>query len=76
MLIHHTDCGVVTFTDDEFRAASRPRPASGRRAAVDGANTGQSVHPHKDSFRGFVYDVATGKLIEVAGPERRQVDSR
>ena len=31
ILIHHTDCGMVTFSDDQFRTSSRPTPASGRR---------------------------------------------
>jgi carbonic anhydrase len=79
ILIHHTDCGMLTFTDDDFRAAIQAdtgiRPAWSAEA-FDNLDTDirQSIArikaspfvPHKDSVRGFVFDVATGKLNEVA----------
>jgi len=78
MLIHHTDCGMVTFTDDEFTAAienetglrppwapeSFTDPAADVRQSIDRIQTNPFI-PHKDSVRGFVYDVATGALTEV-----------
>jgi carbonic anhydrase len=79
ILIHHTDCGMLTFTDDDFRAAIQAdtgiRPAWSAEAFSDlDADVRQSIArikaspfvPHKDSVRGFVFDVATGKLNEVA----------
>jgi len=78
LLIHHTDCGMVTFTDADFKAAIEAetgiRPAWAAEAFTDAAaDVKQSIHrilaspfiPHKDSVRGFVFDVATGKLTEV-----------
>ncbi|WP_410655181.1 beta-class carbonic anhydrase [Amycolatopsis sp. lyj-112] len=52
ILIHHTDCGMLTFTDDEFKKSI---------ARIKGS----PFIPKKDSVRGFVFDVATGKLNEV-----------
>lgn len=79
VLIHHTDCGMVTFTDADFKASIEAetgiRPAWAAEAFTDAAeDVKQSIHrilaspfiPHKDSVRGFVFDVATGKLNEVA----------
>jgi len=79
ILIHHTDCGMLTFTDDDFKAAIQAetgiKPAWSAEAFADlDADVRQSVArikaspfiPHKDSVRGFVFDVATGKLNEVA----------
>lgn len=79
VLIHHTDCGMLTFTDDEFRAAiaqevgARPTWASEAFGDVD-ADVRQSIRrietdpfvPHTDAVRGFVYDVADGTLREVS----------
>ena len=78
VLIHHTDCGMVTFTDADFKASIEAetgiRPAWAAEAFTDAAeDVRQSIHrilaspfiPHKDSVRGFVFDVATGKLSEV-----------
>jgi carbonic anhydrase len=78
ILIHHTDCGMLTFTDDDFRASIQAdtgiRPAWSAEAFDDlDADVRQSIArikaspfvPHKDSVRGFVFDVATGKLNEV-----------
>jgi carbonic anhydrase len=79
ILIHHTDCGMLTFTDDDFKAAIQAetgiKPAWSAEAFSDlDADVRQSIArikaspfvPHKDSVRGFVFDVATGKLNEVA----------
>jgi carbonic anhydrase len=78
VLIHHTDCGMITFTDDEFKAEIQAdtglRPAWAAEAFPDATeDVKQSLHrilsspfiPNKDSVRGFVFDVATGKLNEV-----------
>ena len=77
MLIHHTDCGMTTFHDDEVKDAIEAdtglRPAFALEAFADPeGDVRQSmarVHaspfiPHKDGVRGFVYDVATGRLRE------------
>ncbi len=78
ILIHHTDCGMLTFTDDAFKASIAEdtgiRPAWAAEAFPDvDADVRQSIAriqaspfiPHKESVRGFVFDVATGKLNEV-----------
>ena len=72
ILIHHTDCGMLTFTDEEFTRAARGRHGHqaavgrralrrprGRRARVDRAHPASPFIPNKDSVRGFVYDVET-----------------
>jgi carbonic anhydrase len=79
ILIHHTDCGMVTFTDADFKASIEAetgiRPAWAAEAFADAAEdvkqsiariTASPFIPHKDSVRGFVFDVATGRLNEVA----------
>src|SRR3954447_3452144 len=77
ILIHHTDCGMLTFTDDEFRfrleqeTGIRPEWAAETFSDLD-EDVRQSIKrieaspfiPHKN-VRGFVYDVATGTLREV-----------
>jgi carbonic anhydrase len=78
LLIHHTDCGMLTFTDDQFKRAIQEetgiKPAWSAEAFPDlDEDVRQSIArikaspfiPHKDSIRGFVFDVATGKLNEV-----------
>ena len=78
VLIHHTDCGMLTFTDDEFRAQilaeTGVKPAWAPEAFNDlDTDVRQSIArikaepaiPLKDAVRGFVYDVATGALREV-----------
>ena len=78
ILIHHTDCGMLTFTDDEFKAAIerevgiRPQWAAEAFSDLEG-DVRQSIRriladpfiPVKESVRGFVYEVETGKLREV-----------
>ena len=79
ILIHHTDCGMLTFTDDAFKASIQQdtgiKPEWAAEAFPDLAeDVRQSINrikvspfiPHKDSVRGFVFGVATGKLSEVA----------
>ena len=78
VLIHHTDCGMLTFTDQGFRddiaAETGVRPSWASEAFTDvAADVRQSmarIHaepsiPLKDSVRGFVYDVTTGRLEEI-----------
>ena len=78
ILIHHTDCGMLTFTDDQFKndiqadTGLRPPWAAEAFGDID-EDVRQSIRrikadpfiPRKDSVRGFVYDVATGGLREV-----------
>ncbi|MFJ1767038.1 beta-class carbonic anhydrase [Amycolatopsis sp. NPDC088138] len=79
ILIHHTDCGMLTFTDDDFKKSIQEdvgvKPAWAAEAFTDlDTDVRQSIArirnspfiPKKDSVRGFVFDVATGKLNEVA----------
>jgi carbonic anhydrase len=78
ILIHHTDCGMLTFSDDAFKAAIQAetgqKPAWAAEAFTDlDEDVRQSIRriqadpfiPVKDSVRGFVYDVHTGELREV-----------
>jgi carbonic anhydrase len=78
ILIHHTDCGMLTFTDDGFKgdieAETGIKPAWSAEAFADlDADVRQSIKriqaspfiPHTDAVRGFVFDVATGLLNEV-----------
>jgi len=79
ILIHHTDCGMLTFHDDEFKAqiqketGIKPQWAAESFDDLD-EDVRQSIArikqspfiPHTDSVRGFVYDVKTGKLNEVS----------
>jgi carbonic anhydrase len=79
VLIHHTDCGMLTFTDDEFKRSIQDetgiKPEWAAEAFDDlDADVRQSIAriqaspfiPRKDSVRGFVYEVETGKLREVS----------
>jgi carbonic anhydrase len=79
ILIHHTDCGMLTFTDDQVKAQIEAdtgiRPAFALEAFGDlDADVRQSIArikaspfvPRKDGVRGFVYDVHTGRLAEVS----------
>ena len=78
ILIHHTDCGMLTFTDDEFKAAIQDetgiKPPWAAEAFRDlDTDVLQSIArikaspfiPHTEEVRGFVFDVATGRLREV-----------
>ena len=79
ILIHHTDCGMLTFTDDGFKRSIQEdigiKPTWSAEAFPDlDEDVRQSIArikaspfiPNKDSIRGFVFDVATGKLLEVS----------
>jgi carbonic anhydrase len=78
ILIHHTDCGMLTFTDDGFKAqiqeetGLKPDWSAEAFDDVEG-DVRQSLAriqadpfiPIKESIRGFVYEVETGRLREV-----------
>jgi carbonic anhydrase len=77
-LIHHTGCGMLTFSDDEFRRSIQDevgiKPTWSAESFGDlEEDVRQSVAriraspfiPRKDSVRGFVYEVETGRLREV-----------
>jgi carbonic anhydrase len=78
ILIHHTDCGMLTFTDDQFKQSIqdetgiKPEWAAESFSDLD-QDVRQSIArikaspfiPHKDAVRGFVYEVETGRLREV-----------
>jgi carbonic anhydrase len=79
ILIHHTGCGMLTFTDDEFKASIEAetgiKPGWAAEAFGDlDRDVRQSVArikaspfiPHKHLVRGFVYEVETGRLREVS----------
>jgi carbonic anhydrase len=79
VLIHHTGCGMLTFTDDEFKASIekdtgiRPEWAAEAFSDLDG-DVRQSIArikaspfiPKKDAVRGFVYEVESGRMREVS----------
>jgi carbonic anhydrase len=78
VLIHHTDCGMLTFTDEQFadklegETGSRPEWRAHAfqdleqdvRDGIERIKSSPFV-PRTDSVRGFVYDVETGRLREV-----------
>jgi carbonic anhydrase len=79
ILIHHTDCGMLTFTDDElkrqiqedvgvkphFSMESFPDLEEDVRQSIARIQNSPFV-PNKDSVRGFVYEVESGRLREVS----------
>ena len=78
ILIHHTDCGMLTFNDDQFKRSIQDdtgiKPTWSVEAFTDlDEDVQQSIArikaspfvPNKHSIRGFIFDVATGKLNEV-----------
>jgi carbonic anhydrase len=77
ILIHHTDCGMLTFTDDAVKRQIQEETGVKPRFALEafpdlGEDVTQSIArirespfiPHKN-VRGFIFDVATGELVEV-----------
>jgi carbonic anhydrase len=79
ILIHHTDCGMLTFTDDDFReqiekdTGVKPQwaPESFKDLEQDVRQSIARIKsspfiPHTDSVRGFIYEVETGRLREVS----------
>jgi len=78
MLVHHTNCGMQTITDDGFRAELQTATGIAPAFAIESfanveADVSQSILrvrrsaflPHRDHVRGFVYDVDSHKLHEV-----------
>jgi carbonic anhydrase len=78
LLLHHTDCGMLTFKDDEIKAQIEqevgirppfaleafPAPEADVRQSIARIKASPFV-PHRESVRGFVYDVKTGRLGEI-----------
>jgi carbonic anhydrase len=78
VLIHHTDCGMLTFTDDDFKASilkeTGIKPAWAVESFTDletdirqsiGRIKASPFIPRTDSVRGFIYEVESGRLREV-----------
>jgi len=81
VLIHHTDCGMLTFSDDDFKRSIQEdvgvKPAWSAEAFPElDEDVRQSIArikaspfiPRKDSVRGFIYHVESGALSEVGAP--------
>ena len=79
ILIHHTDCGMLTFSDDELKAQIHAEVGLKPHFSMESfsdleEDVRQSMArikaspfvPHKEGVRGFVYEVETGRLREVA----------
>jgi carbonic anhydrase len=78
ILIHHTDCGMLTFSDDELKAQIHEEVGMKPHFSMESfsdleEDVRQSVAriqaspfiPHKESVRGFIYEVESGRLREV-----------
>jgi carbonic anhydrase len=78
VLIHHTDCGMLTFSDDELKQQIHEDVGIKPHFSMESfSDLEEDVHqsiariqnspfvPNKDSVRGFVYEVETGRLREV-----------
>jgi carbonic anhydrase len=78
ILIHHTDCGMLTFSDDELKAQIHEEVGMKPHFSMESfsdleEDVRQSVAriqaspfiPHRESVRGFIYEVETGRLREV-----------
>jgi carbonic anhydrase len=79
ILIHHTDCGMLTFSDDELKAQIHEdvglKPHFSMESFSDlEEDVRQSIAriqaspfiPRKESVRGFIYEVEIGRLREVS----------
>ncbi|GAB2484322.1 beta-class carbonic anhydrase [Jatrophihabitans fulvus] len=79
VLIHHTECGMKGFDDDAFRAELEAESGVAPPWRVPGfedvqEDTRRAVQtvrdcpwlPHRDSVRGFVFDVASAQIVEVS----------
>src|SRR5262245_32187629 len=79
ILIHHTDCGMLTFRDDDFKRSIQDETGIKPEWAAEAFDdldedvrqsiariTASPFIPNKGSVRGFVYEVETGKLREVS----------
>jgi carbonic anhydrase len=78
VILHHTDCGMLTFSDNEFadrlESETGSRPGWNAQAFEDlDIDVRDSIErikaspfvPRSESVRGFVYEVETGRLREV-----------
>ena len=78
ILVHHTDCGMLTFTDEDLKRQIHEEVGIKPHFAVEAfsdleEDVRQSIAriqaspfiPHKESVRGFIYEVETGRLREV-----------
>lgn len=79
MLIHHTNCGMLTFSDEEFKRSIlletgiEPEWAAAESSGENEVDVRRSLAriqaspfiPHRDVVRGFVYEIETGRLREV-----------
>lgn len=81
VLIHHTECGLRTITDDGFKDAIEQETGTRPPWAVEAFDdTAESVRrsisriktspfiPHKENMNGFIYDVHTGELEKISAP--------
>jgi carbonic anhydrase len=88
VLIHHTDCGMLSFRDDDVKAQVEAdtgvRPPFALEAFADldddvrqciARIEANPLIPHRDSVRGFVYDVRTGLLREVSAVPQDRLSS-
>jgi carbonic anhydrase len=79
ILIHHTDCGMLTFSDEEVKEQIQEEVGMKPHFALESfsdleEDVRQSIRriqaspfiPHKESVRGFIYEVETGRLREVS----------
>jgi carbonic anhydrase len=79
ILIHHTDCGMLTFTDEELKAQIQEEVGMKPHFSLETfsdleEDVRQSIRriqaspfiPHKESVRGFIYEVESGRLREVS----------
>ncbi len=84
MLIHHTDCGMLTLSDDGFRAELQADTGVAPAFAIESfsdldSDVRQSILrvrrsafvPHREVVRGFIYDVDSHRLREVEVDEQR-----
>ena len=78
MLIHHTNCGVLTFSDEEFKRSILQETGIEPEWAAESSGDievdlrrslaliqASPFIPHRDAVRGFVYEIETGRLLEV-----------
>jgi carbonic anhydrase len=78
ILIHHTDCGMLTFSDDEVKQQIQDEVGVKPHFSLESfsdleEDVRQSIRRiqaspfilHTDSVRGFIYEVETGRLREV-----------
>jgi len=79
VILHHTDCGMLTFSDNQFadrlESETGSRPGWNAQAFEDlDIDVRDSIErikaspfvPRSDSVRGFIYEVETGRLREVS----------